>query len=109
MGSIFVRDNPEEAARLHFKHFPQTRSTGLSLEDDITRSLPTLRAVTRLWALPEGQKEWGFNDPKVYQSYIDWLVKRKVFEKKLTGEQLVNNSLIKKINEFDEKKASKPK
>ena len=108
MGSIFVRDNPEEAARLHYKHFPQTRSTGLSEEQDIKRSLPTLKAVIRLWALPSGQTEWGLNDAKHYQSYINWLVERKVFEKGPTGEQIVNNTLIKKINTFDPKKASKP-
>lgn len=109
MSSIFIRDNPEEAVRIHFKHFPQARSTGLSEEEDIKRNLPTVRAVTRLWTLPQGQKEWGSNDPKLYQAYIDWLVERKVFEKKLSGEQIVNNSLIKKINDFDEKTASKPK
>ena len=108
MGGIFVRDNPEEAARLHYKHFPQTRSTGLSEEQDIKRSLPTLKAVIRLWALPSGQTEWGLNDAKHYQSYINWLVERKVFEKGPTGEQIVNNTLIKKINTFDPKKASKP-
>jgi NitT/TauT family transport system substrate-binding protein len=109
MGSIYIRDNPEAAARLSFKHFPQTRSTGLSEDEDVKRSLPNLTAVTRLWTLPPGRNEWGFNDAAQYQSYIDWLVARKVFETKLTGQQIVSNALIKKINDFDPKVASKPK
>jgi hypothetical protein len=32
-----------------------------------------------------------------------------VLEKKLTGEQIVANALIKKINDFDPKVAAKPK
>jgi NitT/TauT family transport system substrate-binding protein len=109
MGTIFARDNPDEAVRLFLKHFPQARAAGLELEDDVKRNLPTLKAAVGLWARPDGQKEWGHNNPKVYQSYIDWLVQRKVFEAKLTSDQLINNSLISKINDFDEKKASKPK
>jgi NitT/TauT family transport system substrate-binding protein len=109
MGSIYIRDNPEAAARLHLKYFPQTRSTGLSEDEDVKRSLPALKAVTRLWTLPPGRTAWGFSDAAQYQAYIDWLVARKVFEKKLTGQQIANNTLIGRINAFDPAVASKPR
>lgn len=108
MGSIFTTENPRKAAELHFKHFPQSRSTGLSLEEDIERGLPTLKAVIRLWKLPEGRNQWGYNDAKQYQAYIDWLESRGVLEKNISGEQIINNSLIEAINDFDEEEAAQP-
>jgi NitT/TauT family transport system substrate-binding protein len=108
MGAIYSRDNPEEASRLYFKHFPQARSTGLSLEEDIKRSLPTLTAVVRLWALPTGQDKWGLNNPAQYQAYIDWLKSRGVLQGEISGERIVNNALIGAINDFEERQASKP-
>jgi NitT/TauT family transport system substrate-binding protein len=108
MGSIFTRDNPQEAAELHFKHFPQSRSTGLSLEEDIERGMPTLHAVINLWRLPEGRDQWGYNDPEQYQAYIDWLEDRDVLETSISAEQIINNSLIGAINDFDEEQASRP-
>lgn len=108
MGSIYTRDNPEEASRLYFKRFPEARSTGLSLEEDIQRGLPTLAAVARLWDLPEGQDQWGYNNPRQYQAYIDWLKSRGVLEGEISGEKIVSNALIDSINDFDESKASRP-
>jgi NitT/TauT family transport system substrate-binding protein len=108
MGGIFSRDNPEEAARLYFKHFPQARSTGLSLEEDIKRNMPTLTAVVRLWALPAGQEKWGYSAASQYQAYIDWLKGRGVLEGEIAGERIANNALIDAINDFDEGKASRP-
>lgn len=108
MGSIFTRDNPQKAAELHFKHFPQSRSTGLSLEEDIERAMPTLRAVIELWELPEGSDQWGYSHPEQYQAYIDWLESRGVLESNVSAEAIINNSLIEAINDFDEERASQP-
>lgn len=108
MGSIYATENPVEASELHYKHFPQSRSTGLSLEEDIERGLPTLEAVTRLWVLPEGSDRWGYNSAEQYQSYIEWLQERGVLEGAVTGEQIVNNALIDAINDFDEAQAEQP-
>lgn len=108
MGSIFTRDHPREAAELHFKHFPQSRSTGLSLEEDIERAMPTLRAVIDLWRLPEGRDQWGYNDPQQYQAYIDWLESRGVLESNVSAEAIINNSLVEAINDFDAERASQP-
>lgn len=102
MGTVFTSAHPEEAAQLFFKQFPEARSTGLSLEEDIQRSLPALNAIIRLWQRPEGSANWGNSDPAIYQSYIDWLKTRGVLEGEVTGEVLVDNSLIPAINDFDE-------
>ena len=102
MGTVYTSAHPEEAAQLFFKQFPEARSTGLTLEEDIERSLPALNAIIRLWARPEGSSQWGNNDPVVYQAYIDWLKTRDVLEGDVSGDTLVDNSLLPAINDFDE-------
>lgn len=108
MGSIYTTRNPRKASELHFKYFPQSRSTGLSEEEDIERGLPRLAAVVGLWARPEGRDQWGYNDDGQYQAYIDWLVSREVLQDGLLADQIINNSLIDAINDFDEADIPKP-
>lgn len=108
MGTIFSEENPREAARLHFEHFPQARAQGLTLEDDIEAVLPILDAASRLWAPQPGSDQRGVSDVAQYQSYIDWLEGRGVLEQSVSSEQIVNNSLIDTINDFDAETAANP-
>lgn len=103
MGTLYMMERPEEAARLFFKHNPDKLAPGLSLDENVARSLPAMRAASRLRALADGQKQWGYSDPKKYQNYIDWLAKHGTPIAKVQSQEIINNSLLDKINSFDPK------
>lgn len=108
MGSIYADAHPEEAAQIYFRHFPQTRAQGLTLEEDIAAVLPVLAAATQLWGPRPGSEQRGVGDVAQYQAYIDWLQGRGVLEGAVTAEQIVDNSLQEAIQDFDPALAANP-
>ena len=104
MGTVFALANPEAAIRILWEVFPQTKATGKSEADAMRDDVKTLLARAKSWKLESvGAKKWGENLVQNYDAYSDFLVKNGVLKDKVSGSDLVDNSLIDDINKFDAK------
>jgi len=103
-GSVFAIANPEDAVRIVWEVFPQTKATGKSEADALRDDVKTLEARARSWKLESvGAHRWGDNLVPNYQAYVDFLVKNGVLKERANANDLVTNDLIDDINKFDAK------
>ena len=43
-------------------------------------------------------RQWGESDLKVYQSYLDWLVRAKILKQPMDAKEIATNDLVGDIN-----------
>lgn len=98
--TAFIKANPEIAVRIHWKHFPATKPTGVSEEEAMRRSVIGLNA--RMDNVFKVNGLWGYSTEKQIKNYIALLVEGGVVPDTVTKLKFWDPSLIKDINNFDE-------
>jgi NitT/TauT family transport system substrate-binding protein len=102
MGTVFSMANPEEAVRILYEVYPQTKPTGKTDEQALRDDVKTLLARAEHWKLEAGGvKRWGESSVKDFDAYEDFLLRWKVIKQKVPATDLVTNELIDEINRFD--------
>lgn len=100
MGTIFAMENPEAASNIMYEIYPEVLPTGLDRETVLSEDAAALEERAKVWRLEEG-RQWGESVPETYQGYLDWLRQWDIVKTEVSGEEIVDNSLIEAINSFD--------
>ena len=87
-----------QAAAIFKEVYPQVVPTGFSQEDALDRNTTLLKTVSEKWTLDKPGVPWGESDLKIYQSYIDWLVRAKILRQTMDAKEIATNELIGDIN-----------
>jgi NitT/TauT family transport system substrate-binding protein len=101
-GTVFALENPDLAARIYLRMFPEARAQGLGEDQNVKKLLATLQRRMEMWKpYDPKQKLWGFIPEREWVDEIAFLgVKAKVQDPK----QFFTNALIEEINRFDPEK-----
>lgn len=100
MGTVFALENPRAASEIMYELYPEVLPTGLDRETVLDADTVTLEERAKVWTLEDGQR-WGEGIPAAYQSYLDWLRQWDILKGHVSGEEMVDNSLLDSINDFD--------
>jgi NitT/TauT family transport system substrate-binding protein len=98
LGVAYTLKNTRQAAAIFQEVYPQVVPTGLSQEDALDRNTTLLKTVSEKWSLDKPGDQWGESDLKIYQSYIDWLVRAKILKQPMDAKEIATNDLIGDIN-----------
>ena len=102
--SIFAMENPEMAARIHFKRYPEQKPTA---PDEATaiqlgkNALLSRLTNMRIDNMAIKRDKWGYMDRSDVEVYLDILKKIGEIDKGLNPAILYTNELIDDINRFD--------
>lgn len=102
--TVFALENPEAAARIHFKRFPEQKPTGV---DDATavklgsNALMARLTNMRIDNMAVKRDKWGYMDKIDVETYLQMLQKIGDVDKTVTTASLYTNELIDEINKFD--------
>lgn len=106
-GTVFAIANPEAAIRILWEQFPATKALSKSEDEALREDMKTLQARAANWALEKGDvKRWGESNMANYDAYLDFLMKWNVIKEKPPVADLVTNSMIDEINNFDAAKVA---
>ena len=98
MGVVYTLKNTRQAAAIFQEVYPQVVPTGLAPEAALDRTATLLKTVSEKWTLDKPGEKWGESDLKVYQSYIDWLVRAKILKQPMDAKEIATNDLVGDIN-----------
>ena len=98
MGVVYTLKNTRQAAAIFQEVYPQVVPTGLTPEAALDRTATLLKTVSEKWTLDKPGEKWGESDLKVYQAYIDWLVRAKILKQPMDAKEIATNDLIEDIN-----------
>ncbi len=98
--SVFIRANPEAAARIYLTVNPEAGS-GQDAATAVKRIADQLRFWSDDWVVEEGKEKYGENDLKKLQLYALALHEEGSLEKIPPVEDLITNELIAGANNFD--------
>jgi NitT/TauT family transport system substrate-binding protein len=102
MGTLFTLTNPAAAIAIMHALWPQTVPDGMAAATALRDDLLTLDARLPNWRLQAGGvSQWGESSLANYDAYLDFLRKSGVLEPPVQAADLVTNSLIPAINDFD--------
>lgn len=102
--TVFALENPEAAAKIHFKRYPEQKPTGV---DDATalvlgRSAVLARITNmRIDNMSVKRDKWGYMDKIDVETYLEMLKKIGDVDKSVVASTLYTNDLINDINRFD--------
>lgn len=102
--SVFALENPEAAARIHFKRYPEQRPTGVN---EATALAQGRRAVVarltnmRIDNMAVPRDKWGTTTKVDADTYVNILKKIGEVDKALDPASLYTNELVDDINRFD--------
>jgi NitT/TauT family transport system substrate-binding protein len=105
MGVAYTLKNTRQAAAIFQEVYPQIVPTGLSPEAALDRTATLLKTVSEKWTLDKPGEQWGESDLKIYQSYLDWLVRAKILKQPLDAKEIATNELVGDIKDLDIKSA----
>ena len=98
LGVAYTLKNTRQAAAIFQDAYPQVVPSGLSQEDALDRNTTLLKTVSEKWSLDKPGDQWGESDIKIYQSYIDWLVRAKILKQPMDAKEIATNELIADVN-----------
>ena len=99
MGVAYTLKNTRQAAAIFQEVYPQVVPTGLAPGGMRSTGHTTLlKTVSEKWTLDKPARQWGESDLKIYQSYIDWLVRAKILKQPMDAKEIATNDLIGDIN-----------
>ncbi len=90
--------NARQAAAIFQDVYPQVVPTGLARDAALERTTTLLKTVSEKWTLDKPGEKWGESDLKVYQSYLDWLVRAKILKQPMDAKEIATNDLVGDIN-----------
>ena len=102
--TVFALENPEAAARIHFKRYPEQKPSGV---DEATAIVLGRNAVLaritnmRIDNMAVKRDKWGYMDKIDVETYLDMLKKVGDVDKSVVASSLYTNELIDDINKFD--------
>lgn len=97
--SVFTSANPEAAARIHWKVYPETKPRGIDEATALRNTVLQIQARQRNVRDVEGLI--GNSTIRQIDTYQDLLLKGGVIKKAIEPARLWDPSLIKEINDFD--------
>jgi NitT/TauT family transport system substrate-binding protein len=98
LGVAYTLKNTRQAAAIFQEVYPQVVPTGLTPEAALDRTATLLKTVSEKWTLDKPGEKWGESDLKVYQSYLDWLVRAKILKQPMDAKEIATNDLVGDIN-----------
>ena len=98
MGVVYTLKNTRQAAAIFQEVYPQVVPTGLAPDAALDRTATLLKTVSEKWTLDKPGEKWGESDLKVYQSYLDWLVRAKILKQPMDAKEIATNDLVGDIN-----------
>jgi NitT/TauT family transport system substrate-binding protein len=98
MGVAYTLKNTRQAAAIFQEVYPQIVPTGLAPEAALDRTATLLKTVSEKWTLDKPGETWGESDLKIYQSYLDWLVRAKILKQPMDAKEIATNELVGDIN-----------
>lgn len=104
MATVFALENPEAAARIHFKRIPEQKPAGVDEATAVQLGRNALLArITnmRIDNMAVKRDKWGYMDRIDVETYLDMLKKIGDVDKSVTASSLYTNDLINDINRFD--------
>lgn len=101
-GTIFSINNPEAAVQMLWEVFPQTKPTGKDEQTALRDDIRVLQARGVNWRLEKAHaRKWGEAVEANYDAYMKYLYKWGMFKQPLPAKDLISNSWINEINNFD--------
>jgi NitT/TauT family transport system substrate-binding protein len=98
--TIFAKENPEAAIRLHWQFYPATKPRGAASDADAMRqSLVTLKA--RLENVEPSEGLYGYATKEQIESFTNLLVIGGLLKRQMSDEEFWTADLIKDVNAFD--------
>jgi NitT/TauT family transport system substrate-binding protein len=98
MGVVYTLKKTREAAAIFMGVYPQIVPTGFTPEAALDRTATLLKTVSEKWTLDKPGERWGESDLKVYQKYMDWLVRAKILKQHMDAKEIATNELVGEIN-----------
>lgn len=103
--SLFTVTNPEAAVRIHWKHYPSSKPTGIPEEQALKEAVHLLKSRLPKYNIKGREVEkWGHFTEAQWKDTQDFLHTNGVIKEKLDISKYYNNDLIDKINKFDASK-----
>ncbi|HVZ45499.1 MAG TPA: ABC transporter substrate-binding protein [Ramlibacter sp.] len=101
--NIFTRENPEAAAYLFVKRYPETAPAGLSLPDSVKAVQRLVDKRAPLLAPYDESSKWGYTVPADLETEIALMN----LKGKAQASQLWTNELVDEVNRFDANQVKK--
>jgi NitT/TauT family transport system substrate-binding protein len=102
-GAIFVLENPEAAARVHWKLFPEAKPKGKGEAEALRETVRVIRSRSGKYALdPVKMPKYGWNYPKGWEAYVTILALNPAAVGDL--HRFYTNDLIDEANQVDAEK-----
>ncbi|MEU3271114.1 ABC transporter substrate-binding protein [Saccharomonospora sp. NPDC006951] len=98
-GVVFTSANPEAAIRILYKAHPESKPTGMSDEEAIATGVKVLES--RLANLGADDEPYGELQPAAMEASVAYLREAGLIDTEVPADDLFDNSLIEKINDFD--------
>lgn len=99
MGTAFAAENPENAAKVHFKEYPDTAPAGLSLDAAIKGALVALNA--RLKSMPVIDNKYGYVSEQAFQDMINLVASVDKPAQVLAPADIWTDQFLAYANDFD--------
>jgi len=102
--TVFALENPDAAARIHFKRYPEQKQNGV---DDATAIALGRNAVLaritnmRIDNMAVKRDKWGYMDKIDVETYLSMLQKIGDIDKSVQAGAIYTNELIDEMNRFD--------
>lgn len=103
-GAIFSAANPAAALQIQWKTYPEQKPRGMTTEQAIEKTLPTVETRFKGGATPGSSGLIGDVPVADVQESIDFLVKYDVLKKALEAKNVVDMSMNAAANKFDASK-----
>lgn len=100
-GVVYAQANPEAAIRAMWKAQPDTRPAGGTSEaEGLDQQVKVLQVRLAGLGVQEGEEDWGTIDPDRVRQSIDFTQKAGLVDKPVEVDQILDTSLLPKINDF---------
>lgn len=101
-GTVWTFANPEQAVRIFWRVYPQSKSVGMGEDEALRRSLHALKARLANMSLSWVPiKKWGWNEPARWTAYEAFLYEQGILKTHINVSQLFTNALVADVNNFD--------
>ncbi|MBB4908580.1 ABC transporter substrate-binding protein [Actinophytocola algeriensis] len=107
-GVVYAQANPEAAIQAMWQSQPDTRPAGGTSEaDGLAQQVKVLQVRLAGLGVQEGEEDWGTIDPDRVRRSIDFAEKAGLIDKRVEVDQILDPSLLPKINDFSREEVLK--
>lgn len=101
--TYFTQLNPSAALRVMYEAFPETRTAGLSEDDQLANDLIALEARLTLLVAdnPHENGTWGAYDPTAVNAWTSFAYNSGIIDAELDAATLFTNDFVDDYNDFD--------